>query len=164
MPQAQRVPLLERVLTVIIGNALILAGLCMYHYLVEIYESHWLHPTPTHLGVANWPTSCVYHARWAPIDSDLFRSQAWFTLPAADFQTLFLLSQDRHASGVVYSSQSADAVAVADIEVEVEAFYESEADDAPGSEGIGICVLRWGQGQYGIDVLVSTTTTCGTPA
>jgi len=183
-PQAQRAPLLERVLTVIIGNALILAGLFMYYYLVGIYESHWvgtppslarysscsphlarsqLHPTiPNHLGAVNWPTSCVCHARWAPIGlqpvpghTDLLKSHAWFTLPAADFLSLFLLSPDRHASAVVYFSQSAGGVA--DIEIEVEAFYESEAlaDDALQPEGTSICVLRRGQGQYGIDVLVS---------
>jgi hypothetical protein len=40
--QTQRIHRLERVLTLTIALALVFAGLCIYVYLVEVYESHWV--------------------------------------------------------------------------------------------------------------------------
>lgn len=73
---------------------------------------------------------------------------AWFTLPAGDLKTLFLLSRDRHASGIVYFVESAGD---ADVEVEVQAFYRSEG----ALQERTICALRRGQGEHGIGVFVS---------
>jgi hypothetical protein len=62
-----------------------------------------------------------------------------------------LLSQGRHASGVMYCARPAkSACAVAD---NVEAFYESE--EAPQPDTRTICALRRSQGRYDIGVFVS---------
>ena len=40
--QAQRAPRLERALTLTIAFALIFSGLCIHHYLVAVFEGHWV--------------------------------------------------------------------------------------------------------------------------
>ena len=98
----------------------------------------------------------------APIESQLlrgqFQSHASFLLPVpvpvpasgdddiAEGTFKFLLSWERHASGIVYFDQSTAAVVI-EVELEVEAFYESE-------EAL-LYALRRSRGQYGIGVLVS---------
>lgn len=68
-----------------------------------------------------------------------------------------LLSQGRHASGVMYCVKPAQsACAIADnieAKAEVEAFYESE--EARQHETRTICALRRSQGRYDIGVFVS---------
>src|SRR5260221_10365997 len=44
---------LERALTLVIALALVFAGLCIYVYLVEVYESHWVSNCPF-LPVCTW--------------------------------------------------------------------------------------------------------------
>jgi hypothetical protein len=76
-----------------------------------------------------------------------------------DLETFVLSSQDRHANGIVYFSQPTTAAAFV-IEVEVEAFYESE--EALRTKTRNVCALRRspGRGQYGIGVFVSGCAAC----
>jgi hypothetical protein len=83
---------------------------------------------------------------------------ARFMLPARGLETLFLLSQDRHASGVVYFSESAGGADDV-VEVEVQAFYRSEGAFLERT----VCALRRSQGERGIGVLVSYTARLSTP-
>lgn len=72
----------------------------------------------------------------------------------------FLSLQDRHASGIVHFDQSksvggaaaAVAAAVIEVDIKVEAFYESE--EVLRAKTRTICALRPSQGQYGIGVRV----------
>ncbi|KAH9985643.1 hypothetical protein BJV74DRAFT_553765 [Russula compacta] len=157
--QAKKVPLLDRILMVMISCALIFTGLCIYNCLVAAYEGRRPRHAPSHLPVKSWPATCVHHARWAPIDSqqapghpETSQSHAWFTQPADDFETLLLMLQDRHASGVVYFAQSAGATT--NSEVGVLAFDGSEK--ALRSEMRTICALRRSQGQYGTGVFAGS--------
>jgi hypothetical protein len=64
-----------------------------------------------------------------------------------------VLSQGKHASGVMYCTRPAQsACAIAD-NIEVEAFHESE--EAPQPDTRTICALRRSQGRYDIGVFVS---------
>jgi hypothetical protein len=201
--QTQRILVrrLERALTLAIALALVFAGLCIYVYLVEVYESHWVSkfflplpvllgatedssvvvyphtvtrgthkarrvPRPSHLQAESWPARRVYHVRWVPIESqavsehpETSQPHAWFTLPADAFETLLLLlSQDRHASGVLHFSQSADTTPyINEVEVEVRALYESEEEALLRPDTRTVYALRRGQGQYDIGVFVSLT-------
>lgn len=168
--------ILERILFVVIACTAIFAGLCLYTYLVNIYQSHWPHVLASHLGdvTGAWPTgttSCISHARWALIESQqldrgqsaAFQSHASFVLqagaPAGDLETsrFLLFLRDRHASGIVYFDQSASAsgaaAAAAVIEVKVEAFHESE--EALRAKTRTICALRPSRDQYGIGVFAA---------
>ncbi|KAI9507273.1 hypothetical protein F5148DRAFT_1285450 [Russula earlei] len=151
---------LERILTMIIGLILVIAGLCMYYYLVGVYESHCLPFPASHPGADAWPATCISHARWAPIKPqplpghpEIYQSHAWFALPADGLETLVLLSQDRRASGTVSFAQSPRAVSHV-IEIEVQAFYESL--DALRPERRTVCALRRSQGRYGIGVFAAS--------
>jgi len=144
----QKARLLERILTVLIASVLVFSAWHIYGYLVRTYESHW----PRH-AVA----TCVDNARWTPFgpqqvpgQPEAFHMHAWFTLPASDLETLFLLSRDRHASGTVYFVESAGG---ADVEVEVQAFYRSEG----ALQERTICALRRRQGEHGIGILAAPT-------
>ncbi|KAI0246180.1 hypothetical protein BJV78DRAFT_190965 [Lactifluus subvellereus] len=146
-PQKAR---LERILMVLIVYVLVFSAWHIYGYLVQAYESRW----PRH-AVA----TCVDHARWAPFgphqvpgQPEAFQMHAWFTLPTGDLETLFLLSRDRHASGIVYFVESESAGGT-DVEVEVQAFYESEGALRERT----ICSLRRSQGEHGIGVLAAPT-------
>jgi len=177
--QTQRIHRLERSLTLIIALALIFAGLCIYVYLVEVYESHWV--SIFLLYLARISSSCSPHTvtrhkarrvpphlqgksyvRWAPIEAEAvpgypetFQPHAWFTLPADALETLLLLSQDRHASGVVHDAQSAGSTAyITEGEVEVQTFNESE-EALLRPDARTMDALRRGRGQYGIGVFVS---------
>lgn len=72
-----------------------------------------------------------------------------------DLVTFVLSSQDRHANGIVYFAAQTTTSAASVIEVEVEAFYESE--EALRLQMKNVCALRRspGRGQYGIGVFVS---------
>jgi len=164
--QTQRILVrrLERALTFVIALALVFAGLCVYVYLVEVYESHWARrvPPPSHLQAESWRARRVYHVRWAPIESqavsrhpETSQPHAWFTLPADALETLLLLSQDRHASGVLHFSQSAGTIN--EVEVEVQALYESE-EELLRHDTRTVYALRRGQGQYGIGVFCTGST------
>ena len=188
-----KVHILERILIFVIACTIVFAGLCLYIYLVCIYQSHWVsihssllcqldriqlkhaivkpHVLASHQGDETRHTAlCISHARWTPIESlqqldreqsATFQSHGSFVLPAGaagDLETSrsLLSLRDRHASGVVFSDQSAStsaAAAAAFIEVKVEAIYESE--EALRAETRTICALRQSQGQYGIGVIVS---------
>ncbi|KAI0287182.1 hypothetical protein BC826DRAFT_1046067 [Russula brevipes] len=157
--QSRKAPLLERILVVIIAYTLVCAALCIYRYLVDVYETHWPRNAPSQLGVEGWPVACLYHALWEPMGPQpapghpqTYQSHTFFTLPAGDLETLFLLSQDRHASVVLHTAQSAGAT-TADIQVQVQAFYEEE--EALRPETRTICALRRSRGQYAIGVFVS---------
>lgn len=182
-----QVHILERILFVAIVCTVVFAGRYLYTYLVSIYQSHWPHVLlASHLGDgAAWPTtSCISHVRWTPIESlqldrgqcAAFQSHTSFMLPAGaagDPETSrFLLSlhdKDRHASSIVYFDQStsaggaAAAAAVIDVEIKVEAFYESE--EALRAETRTICALRPSRGQYGIGIVAydMPTRTCRFP-
>jgi len=177
--QTQRIHRLERALTLIIALALIFAGLCIYVYLVEVYESQWVSIFPPVLGEDS--SSCSPHTvtrhqtrrvppplqaksyvRWAPTESqavpgypETFQPHAWLALPADALETLLLLLQDRHASGVVHDAQSAGPTPyITGVQVQVQMSNESgEALLRPDTRTMD--ALRRGQGQYGIGVFVS---------
>jgi len=173
--QTQRAPRFQRILTFTIAFTLVFVGLCIYKYLVGVFEGHWPHHTPRQLlahQTENSPARCVHHARWEPImESQPVRghhhpegpdqSHAWFMLQSDDdLESLLQLSQDKHAPGVVdcdrVQSSAAGATADNNIEaefgVEAEGFYESEAEEAPQPNMRTICALRRSQGQYDIVV------------
>lgn len=48
--QTQRAPRLQRTLRLAIAIALVLTGLCIYKYLVGVFEDHWVSiPSPLYL-------------------------------------------------------------------------------------------------------------------
>ena len=106
----------------------------------------------------------VSYVRWAPIESkavpgytETFQPHAWSTLPADALETLLLLSQDRHASGVVHGAQSADTTPyTTEVEVEAQTSHESEEASLPVRPDTRTGnALRGSQGQFGIGFFVS---------
>jgi hypothetical protein len=69
-------------------------------------------------------------------------------LPARGLETLFLLSRDRHASGIMYFAESADGTD--DVKAEVQAFYRSEGVLQERT----VCALRCSQGERRIGVVL----------
>jgi hypothetical protein len=79
---------------------------------------------------------------------EAFQTHAWSTLPAPGLETLFLFSQDRHASGVVYFFEPVNGTD--DVEVEVLTSYRSEGTPQERT----VCTLRRSRGEHRIGVLV----------
>ena len=77
-----------------------------------------------------------------------------------NLETFVLSLQDRHANGIMYFAAQTTTTAASVIEVEVEAFYESE--EALRLQMKNVCALRRspGRGQYGIGVFVSGCAAC----